>query len=96
MSITGSKFKENASRYGGGVYAAEGSNVLITNSSFSTNRARYGGAIFAAINSVVRIVDTNFAHNTASKHGAAIYADEGSTVYVIANNKNIKYLVIIL
>nr|MCR5266303.1 hypothetical protein [Cyanobacteria bacterium RUI128] len=85
-----SSVNDNTSK-GGAIYVADNKTLTITNSKFDKNSSAYGGAIYAGKNTTVNIVDTSFTNNTANVLGGAIYADEGSNVYVIAKNSDVNF-----
>ena len=66
VSATGTTFRKNVatSNYGGGIYSAGGSIVLV-DSRMEENKAAGGGAVLLAGGGTASVTDTTFAANTA-------------------------------
>ena len=71
VSATGTTFRKNVatSNYGGGIYSAGGSIVLV-DSRMEENKAAGGGAVLLAGGGTASVTDTTFAANTATNGGA--------------------------
>lgn len=85
--FTDSIFSDNSADYGGGLYVADGGNVILSGVMFSRNMADMaGGAISADGAGTITILDSTVTANTSVRLAGAIYNSGGSTMLIERGN----------
>ena len=76
----------NHARWGGGLYAADGSGIEISASRIQNNAADYGGGVATQASGSVQMTDTTVIGNSATIAGGGFYADEYTGVDFIGGS----------
>ncbi len=99
LVVNTTTFTSNKAVNGGAIYIQgfEGkktddyAGAQIIGSTFKGNSADKGGAIYVGKYADLYIQDTSFTNNIATTAGGAIFADEGSSLYISAVKKNVVF-----
>ena len=92
LTIDGCEFIDNSSvDFGGAIYNAPNSKLLIKNSGFEDNRSDYGGAIYIDSGSTLNLEGSVLKSNTSEFEGGAIFNKAKLLIYGSLFGKNASF-----